>query len=111
MLLNRVREIETPDYEPSDLDFFESSLGTIFNDYRDMHGDPGQAVVFMSKFGDVKLRLADPDKSRTSLYSHHLWNAGVLVAIMIENGEIQIRDQDVLELGAGKRGDCSWAPH
>ncbi|EPS35639.1 hypothetical protein H072_10934 [Dactylellina haptotyla CBS 200.50] len=101
MLTNRVSE-STPDRDPDDIDFFESSLTTIFGDVRNQHGDPGQSVTYTSpKYGGIKLGLADVNKEETRLFSHHLWNAGVEVAAMIENGELQVEGETVLELGAG----------
>ncbi|KAF3931108.1 hypothetical protein ABW20_dc0107676 [Dactylellina cionopaga] len=103
MLTNRVSEsLHAADYEPDDVDIFESSLTTIFNDVRNQHGEPGQFVTYTSpKYGAIKLGLADIDKAQTRLFSHHLWNAGVEVAGMIESGEVGMEGQDVLELGAG----------
>lgn len=53
------------------------------------------------KYGEIKLGLADVEKDQTSLFSHHLWNAGVEVAGMIETGELNVEGETVLELGAG----------
>ncbi|KAF3921049.1 hypothetical protein AA313_de0202880 [Arthrobotrys entomopaga] len=102
MLTTRITELTNADNPPEDLDIFESSLTTIFNDVRNMHGEPGKLVAYSSpKYGDIKLGLADIDKVDTRLFSHHLWNAGVEAAGMIENGEIEVEGESVLELGAG----------
>lgn len=60
-----------------DVDYFEDSLATIFNDARNQHGDPGQQVLYRCSdyFGkDIKLRLADPKKEDNKLFAHFLWN-------------------------------------
>ncbi|KAK6534181.1 hypothetical protein TWF281_005514 [Arthrobotrys megalospora] len=103
MLTNRISELSSSaDSDPEDLDIFESSLTTIFNDVRNQHGEPGHYVAYASpKYGEIKLGLADIEKEQTSLFSHHLWNAGVEVAGMIENGELNVTGETVLELGAG----------
>ncbi|KAK6523237.1 hypothetical protein TWF694_006127 [Orbilia ellipsospora] len=102
MLTTRITELANKDNPVEDVDIFESSLTTIFNDVRNMHGEPGEFVVYTSpKYGDIKLGLANIRKSDTRLFSHHLWNAGVEVAGMIENGEIDVEEENVLELGAG----------
>ncbi|KAF3922839.1 hypothetical protein ABW21_db0209181 [Orbilia brochopaga] len=101
MLANRISEQSASD-APDDVDIFESSLTTIFNEVRNQHGEPGQQVTYASPtYGTLTLRLADVAKEQTSLFSHHLWNAGVEVAAMIENGEIAMQGQSVIELGAG----------
>ncbi|KAF3319076.1 hypothetical protein TWF173_003530 [Orbilia oligospora] len=103
MLTNRISEISSgTSPESEDLDIFESSLTTIFNDVRNQHGEPGHYVAYASpKHGEIKLGLADIEKEQTSLFSHHLWNAGVEVAGMIETGELNVEGETVLELGAG----------
>ncbi|EWC43440.1 hypothetical protein DRE_07581 [Drechslerella stenobrocha 248] len=101
MLLNRISE-ESPSDAADAVDIFESSLTTIFNEVRNQHGEPGQHVTYTSPtYGRISLRLADVQKEETRLFSHHLWNAGVEVAGMIESGEIAIAGETVLELGAG----------
>ncbi|KAF3937061.1 hypothetical protein ABW19_dt0201666 [Dactylella cylindrospora] len=104
MLTNRISE-STDDHD-SDVDIFESSITTIFNDVRNQHGDPGQVVTYNSpKYGGIKLGLANVEKEQNSLFSHHLWNAGVEVAAMIEDGELGVEGETVLELGAEKATD------
>ncbi|KAK6331143.1 hypothetical protein TWF696_003212 [Orbilia brochopaga] len=101
MLANRISEKSAPD-DTDEVDIFESSLLTIFNEVRTQHGEPGHPVTYTSpKFGKLTLQLADISKEQTRLFSHHLWNAGVEVAAMIENGEIEMKRQSVIELGAG----------
>ena len=61
----------------NDVDYFEDSLASIFNDARNQHGDPGEHVLYKCNnyFGrDVKLRLADPKKEDNRLFAHFLWN-------------------------------------
>jgi hypothetical protein len=119
MLTNKL-EILDEDAEDAE-DIFEQSLFTIFADSRNQHGEPGQYVIYKSsQFGDIKLRLADPNPSENSLFSHFLWNVstedvsflgngliafGILVGLqaaeMLTDGEFDVKDRTVLELGAG----------
>ncbi|KAK6333620.1 hypothetical protein TWF730_003806 [Orbilia blumenaviensis] len=103
MLTDRISELTSATSAELELeDIFESSLTTIFNDVRNQHGEPGHYVAYASpKYGEIKLGLADIEKAQTSLFSHHLWNAGVEVAGMIETGELNVDGETVLELGAG----------
>lgn len=96
-------ETTTEKETDSALEYFESSLTTIFNHVRNQHGEPGKLVQYnSSNYGPIKLALADPDKEDTRLFSHFLWNAGVEVAGMIEQGEVVVDGKEVLEVGAGR---------
>lgn len=76
MLTNKIQEVEDNGSEADGTDIFEQSLFTIFSDSRNQHGEPGHYVLYKSSvYGDIKLRLADPDPSNNSLFSHFLWNA------------------------------------
>lgn len=110
MLTERIHEqpLSESDDDQS-LDFFESSITTIFNDVRNQHGEPGRLVTYASPlYGSIKLGLADVNKNDTKLFSHNLWNAGVEVAEMIEDGRLEklglmggVKGKDVIEVGAG----------
>lgn len=90
--------------DPDPSDIFESCLTTIFNDVRNQHGEPGKHVIYSSpRWGNIKLGLANIDKAQTSLFSHHLWNAGVEIASMIETGKLNVEGEAVMELGAGTK--------
>ena len=105
MLIDKVRvEHNTDALDPEDI--FSSSLGTIFpDDTQNSHGDPGATVIYKSaRFGDIKLSVADPSQEDDRrLFAHYLWNAGVLLAELISEGqtEYNVEDETVLELGAG----------
>ncbi|KAH8147024.1 uncharacterized protein LAJ45_08823 [Morchella importuna] len=102
MLTNKVVELENSGSETEDVDIFEQSIFTIFAEARNQHGEPGHYVLYKSDvYGDIKLRLSDPDKENNSLFSHFLWNAGVQAAEMITEGEFDVKDQTVVEMGAG----------
>ena len=48
------------------------------------------------------MRLADPPRQdERLLFGHYVWNAGVLLAALIEDAKWDVRGQTVLELGAG----------
>jgi len=110
MLTERIHEqpLSESDDDQS-FDFFESSITTIFSDVRNQHGEPGRLVTYASLlYGSIKLGLADVDKKDTKLFSHNLWNAGVEVAEMIEDGRLEklglaggVKGKDVVEVGAG----------
>ncbi|KAK4955464.1 hypothetical protein LTR66_013426 [Elasticomyces elasticus] len=95
--------------EPEDI--FAASLGLIFtDDIRSQHGDPGATIVYRSRrFGDIKLETADPEgEEERKLFSHYLWNSGVLMAEKISQVSVEgerdawnVNDARVLELGAG----------
>lgn len=100
-----------PNEEPEDI--FASAPGFLFtDDLRNQHGDPGDVVVYKSKrFGKIELLTAEPTKEdERTLYSHYLWNAGVLMAERISGERIEspeerkqwdVQGHRVLELGAG----------
>lgn len=76
MLTNKIQELESSGSEADDADIFEQSLFTIFSDLRNQYGEPGHHVLYKSgTYGDIKLRLVDPEPSNNSLFSHFLWNA------------------------------------
>lgn len=100
-------EEETPE------DFFASAPGFLFtDDLRNSHGDSDATIYYKSRqFGEIELRTADPtQEEERRLFSHYLWNAGVLMSERIsgerllsdaERTQWSVRGQTVLELGAG----------
>lgn len=89
-------------------DIFASAPGLIFtDDLRNSHGSPDSALIYKSStFGDIELRTADPQgEEERRLFSHYLWNAGVLLAERVGagDGEWRVKGERVLELGAGGR--------
>lgn len=112
---------------PSPEDIFSSGLGALFtDDTQNSHGTPGHHILYRSpRFGDMSLRIpAHPDvEEGRKLFAHYLWNAAVIGAEAIESAshDVQVqtdadvsearmqwnktywnmRDLDVLELGAG----------
>jgi nicotinamide N-methyltransferase len=111
-LTELIREIPATEEDLPE-DIFASAPGFLFtDDLRNIHGDPGAIVVYMSKrFGDISLIMADPNgEEERSLYSHYLWNSGILMAERI-SGQRLLSDEEekqwsvtghkVLELGAG----------
>lgn len=102
--------------EPEDI--FASAPGFLFtDDLKNQHGDPGDLIIYKSVvYGDIELRTADPNgEEERNLFSHYLWNAGVLMAERVsglrlpeEEKEIwSVRGEKVLELGAGAmQQDC-----
>ncbi|KAI9740675.1 MAG: hypothetical protein M1818_004639 [Claussenomyces sp. TS43310] len=106
-------------------DYLSSSLGVIFpDDITDHHGDTDHGdtdhgVIYAAPGrAPLHLSLANPQgEASQRLFSHYLWNAGVQLAVLIEEGGdrdhgdgdddldvdkvCRVRGQRVLELGAG----------
>ncbi len=109
MLTSKIR---LPPSTSTPEDIFSSSLHLLFpNDLNNQHGEPGSSVIYTSsRFGDIELRLADPrGEENRLLFSHYLWNAGVLVAEFVGGGVgdgwgegWSVKGERVLELGAGR---------
>lgn len=76
LLTDRITPITPPD--PSETEnIFEDSLFALFGDARNQHGEPGEYVLYKSgleKYGDIKLRLADPAAGDTRFFAHFVWN-------------------------------------
>lgn len=111
-LLSHIQVISPPgandeDNEDSPEDILASAPGLIFTDnLPNQHGDPRSVIVYKSpRFGDVRLRATDVETGRDgNLFSHFLWNAGVLMAVLVESVDDErwgVGGQSVLELGAG----------
>ncbi|KAF1350817.1 hypothetical protein BDV97DRAFT_294814 [Delphinella strobiligena] len=102
-----------PDTEETPEDIFAAAPGFLFtDDHRNQHGDAGDVIIYKSQpFGDLSLLTADPSKEdERQLFSHYLWNAGVLMAERVsgqrllsdkERDQWSLVGQSVLELGAG----------
>lgn len=101
---------------PSAEDVFSSALSIISpEDVSVLHGDPGSFVTYSStRFGKLELRLAEPQTERErKLFAQYLWNAGVLMAELIDSSgdgrantsrgtkKWSVKGERVLELGAG----------
>ena len=102
-----------PDAEESPEDIFACAPGLIFtDDLRNQHGDPGSTIIYKSKkYGEIELQVADPSgETERRLFSHYLWNAGVLMAERISGERLiddierqrwSVKGETVIELGAG----------
>jgi nicotinamide N-methyltransferase len=108
--------------DPEPEDYLSTSLGVIFpDDITNQHGDPSTPVIYTSpKFGKIFLSLADPvGEGSRRLFAQYLWNAGVYVAVGIEDailGPDGLRDgnenehddgDDGVEPGGGMGGE-NW---
>ncbi|KAM3531015.1 hypothetical protein MY4038_004687 [Beauveria bassiana] len=102
-------------------DVFASALGTIFpDDVMNLHGDPGQTLVYKSPHlsGPLLLKLCEPlQETDKTLFSHHLWNSSLMLAEMIEadtlniplgtepriknDARCNVKGRRVIEFGAG----------
>ncbi|KAI9702214.1 MAG: hypothetical protein M1820_006296 [Bogoriella megaspora] len=109
---------DSSEVDPSGL--FHGSSGSIFScDVKNQHGDPKSTVYYRSdKFGTLKLRVAEPESQvDRRLFAHHIWNAGLKMAVLL-SGEDQrhqqqresnlhtgwqwnVKGERVLELGSG----------
>jgi nicotinamide N-methyltransferase len=105
-------KVVIPNIDPSEDDpesYLYDSLGTIFpDDTWNQHGDPGSSVTYKSsRFGDIKLNLADPQgEDGRKLFAHFVWNAGIWLAEAISSNdetekEWDVKGESVIELGAG----------
>ncbi|KAL2849521.1 hypothetical protein BJY01DRAFT_145062 [Aspergillus pseudoustus] len=107
-------------------DLFSSSLSSLFpDDAPQFHGDPGQHLLYSSRYGDITIMVPsypcqlekvsqetemgaanDVDEAR-KLFAHILWSAGMVVADGFERahdsgaGMWKVKGETVLELGAG----------
>lgn len=131
MLTSRI--LFPPLSDPESIDIFHSSLSWLFpDDTQHSHGDPGGSLIYQSpRYGEIQIQIPvhpDLDAGRR-LFAHYLWNAGVLLADLIEQASdsdtrsIEIASPDlhqdffrvcgktVLELGAGKSRICLCEEH
>lgn len=115
MLTDRITLSGPEGFDPED--YLSSSLGVIFpDDITNQHGDSDHHVLYASPtFGTIQLALADPEKDDVRLFSHFVWNAGVQLAALIEEGKAwrplthghgedgmwDVQGKRVIELGAG----------
>lgn len=111
-LTQLVRQLPLTDEEEPE-DIFAYAPGLIFtDDLRTSHGDSKAKIVYHSaQHGDIELRTADPQsETDRRLFGHYLWNAGVLLAERLsgrrminghEAAQFSVKDQSVVELGAG----------
>lgn len=111
-LTDLIREVPLTDDESVE-DIFASAPGFLFtDDLRNQHGDPGATIIYKSRvYGAIELQTADPvGEDERQLFSHYLWNAGVLMAERIsgermssaeERERWRVQGRSVLELGAG----------
>ncbi|WPG98758.1 Hypothetical protein R9X50_00155200 [Acrodontium crateriforme] len=108
-VLTDLLEIISPDVDEEPEDIFACAPGLIFtDDLRNHHGDPGSILVYKSKkFGDIRLRTANPnDERERQLFGQYLWNAGLKIAELIScpgasRTPWNVNSERVLELGAG----------
>ncbi|KAF9945466.1 hypothetical protein BGZ70_003790 [Mortierella alpina] len=81
------------------LDGFEQSIG-LFGDASVANGEAGQ--IFDYKQGLLQLHLANVGGGVVKLMSHYVWNAALIMAEYIEQGElINVQGKRVIEFGAG----------
>lgn len=117
--------IETIDDNPEESveDILSSAQKFLFpEDVRNLHGEHGTTIVYKShQFGNISILTADPDgEDERKLFSHYLWNAGILMAERISGNRMlsdqetidwSVENQTVLEVGAGttaRKYNLSW---
>lgn len=82
-------------------DIFESSLET-FGGGQVARGDPGAIYQHIRPCGEViKLRVVDIESNNVNLQAHYVWNSAFVMTDLIERGVVTVKDEAVLELGAG----------
>ncbi len=85
-----------------EVDFFEESLVTIFQEVVVSHGEPGQSFTYTSaRHGPLTVVLMEPEYDDIRLFSHFVWSAALYICSLLENGLVIVKDKMVLELGAG----------
>jgi hypothetical protein len=134
MLLPSLVTLRHPvSHVPTPEDIFDSIKGSIFtDDLLNQHGDdPDTIIVYKNAcYGNLEFRTADVNgEEQRRKFAHYLWNAGVLMGELVggrpeeqaevddegwKNGEWwvsveeekkwSVRDETVLELGAGALG-------
>ena len=68
------------------------------------HGVPGQSFLYAAPLrspSPILLELPVPAPKSRERYASYVWNAGVVLADKIAEGEIDVRGKRVLELGCG----------
>ncbi|KAI9653759.1 MAG: hypothetical protein M1821_006954 [Bathelium mastoideum] len=117
-LTDRIQTVfdDDPEQPLAPEDIFDDALGSLFtDDVKDQYGHPSATILYNStKYGVVKLKLADPDATEDwKLFAHFLWNAGLKMAVMVSQEDDWQTNQDnkgwqwtvsgetVLELGCG----------
>ncbi|KAG5988887.1 hypothetical protein E4U43_004613 [Claviceps pusilla] len=75
-------------------DYFSASLGVIFpDDVTCQHGDAEHSLIYTSPHlpKPLHIELADPtDETDRRLFSHHLWNASLLLAELVERDSLGV---------------------
>nr|OQO21497.1 hypothetical protein B0A51_11288 [Rachicladosporium sp. CCFEE 5018]OQO21817.1 hypothetical protein B0A51_09837 [Rachicladosporium sp. CCFEE 5018] len=104
-------QVIAPDREEEPEDIFAAAPMWLFpDDTVNMHGDPESLIVYKSsRFGEIRLQTADPNKEdERRLFSHYLWNAGLKLAELISQPKADsawsVHDERVVELGVGLGG-------
>lgn len=82
------------------------------------HGDSDHQVIYISPLhGAISLSVADPSTANVSLFSHFLWNAGVQLAALIEDGQdwrplrSSEKGQEAKCHSQGLDGSCGLEPY
>jgi hypothetical protein len=108
MLASRIHVSTPSETEPEDI--FQSSLAVLFSDdTQSSHGNPGDSLIYRSPcYGNIKIFLSThPDvHARRQLFAHYLWNAGILVADMIERASSC--DESVVQHGPPYSDQSFW---
>ncbi len=108
MLIPRLH-IQPPSH-PEPEYIFQSWLPALFShDTLNSHGNSGDVLIYQSPYyGDIKIYLPlHPDQdARRQPFAHYLWNAGVLLADMIE--QASYRDGNAMECGSPDPKQDFW---
>ncbi|GAA6009272.1 hypothetical protein JCM10207_004330 [Rhodosporidiobolus poonsookiae] len=91
-----------PEVENDDtLDFFEDSLGSLFNEHMPAAGDPLKLYTYTPPGGALPLTCRIPPQQVNSLFAHHVWSASLRMADALSERRLVVEGEDVLEMGAG----------
>jgi nicotinamide N-methyltransferase len=86
-----------------DLDFFEDSLESLFQETMPARGDPLKLFTYTppSSSPVPPLTCRIPPQQVNSLFAHHVWSASLKMADALAEGRLRVEGEDVLEMGAG----------
>ncbi|GAA5988218.1 hypothetical protein JCM10908_002117 [Rhodotorula pacifica] len=96
--------IATTNERDDAVEYFADSLESLYDHHMPAHGDPLELYTYTpppAAKGAASFTVRLPPQQVNSLFAHHVWNAGLRMADAIAEGRLDVREQTVVELGAG----------